>query len=234
MEIRKLLVVPALLLVFASCKKDKSDSRIKEKEFNLTGFDQIYTGEKVKLTIQYGTAFHIKARGPVGNVDKLDITLTGGEALDIAYEDGATAEVVDITITLPQLSTVLLTGDAEATVRGFNNQVGNVGFILSGRAKATAHDGATVFGFDVTGNAQLNLNGTSASLAGDVSLNGVVNAYGLTTTRAYISTYQNAKAYVKPTNIFFGSADDNSKIYYKGDPQDKELLTSGNGEIIKE
>jgi hypothetical protein len=233
MSIQKLLLVPAVLLVLASCKKDKSEQTVKEKEFNLTGFAQVYAGEKVNLIIKQGAIFNIKARGAANNVDKLDFELTG-DVLDIAYEDGATADVVDISITMPHLETVILSGDIVATVRGFQNQVGNVGFILSGRAKATAHDGATVFAFDVTGNAELNLNGFVASLAGDVSLNGVVKAYGLTATRAYITTMQNAKAYVRPTNIFFGSASGNSRIYYKGDPPDMELEETGNGEIIKE
>jgi hypothetical protein len=233
MSIQKLLLVPAVLLVLASCKKDKSEPTVKEKLFDLTGFNQVYTGENVNITIEHGTDFHIKAKGPINNVDKLDLQLYG-EVLDISYKDGANAEVVDITITMPQLQTAILSGDVVAAVRGFQNQVGNVGFILSGRAKATADDGATVFAFDVTGNAELNLNGFVASLAGDVSLNGVVNAYGLTATRAYITAMQHAKAYVKPTNIFFGSASGDSRIYYKGDPQDMELEETGNGKIIKE
>jgi hypothetical protein len=232
---KKLLAVPVLLLSLASCKKDKSESNIKEKEFNIAGFVNIYSMEKINLTIQQGSTFSVKARGSRENVDDLELKLAdNNQTLDIGYRDGATAELIDVTVTMPHLQAAYLTGHITAVVKGFNQQVGNVGLTLSGRAKATAYDGATIFAIDVTGNSELTLKGATASLAGDVSGNGVVKAYDLAATRVYVSTMQNAKAYVKPTNIFFGSADGNSKIYYKGDPQDKELLTNGNGEIIKE
>jgi hypothetical protein len=232
---KKLLAMPVLLLALASCKKGKYESDIKEKEFNLSGFTGIYTSEKIRLTIEQGAVYKVKAKGAAGNVDKLDIKLTEAyNILDIAYKDGVSADIIDVTVTLPALETAYLAGEVEAEVKKFNNQVGTVGLVLSGRAKATAYDGATIFGIEVTGNSELTLKGTTASLAGEISGNGVVKAYDLTATRVYVSTMQNAKAYVKPTNIFFGSAEDNSKIYYKGDPADKELQTSGNGEIIKE
>lgn len=234
MLLRKLCPALILLFVLVSCEKENSEV-IKEKEFNLSGFTQVYTGEKIHLVIQQGATYNIKAKGRGADIDKLELELTDdGQTLDIAYNGTPSDKIVDIFVTLPDLEVARLNGNVIATIKGFHEQVGTIGLILSGHANVAAHDGASVFGVEVAGQARLTLHGFTASLAGTVLENGIVSAYGLNTTRVYITTTQNAKAYVKPAHIFYGSASDESKIFYKGDPANTELETSGNGQIIKE
>jgi hypothetical protein len=229
-----LFAVLVLLLSLFSCKKEKDDP-LKEKRFELTGFTQIYAGEKINLTIKQGAVFNITAKGPVNNIEDLELKLTdNNKTLDIAYKGQVSAGVVDLTVTLPVLEIAYLNGHVVAAISGFNNQVGNVALSMSGSAKVTVEDGATVFAIEAAGNSQLDLHGFTASLAGTVLGNAVVNAYGLTATRVYINSLQQSKVYVRPTHIFYGEAGGQSRIFYKGDPQDKELVTTENGQIIKE
>lgn len=233
MSIRKILPLLLMVVAVVSCKRDKQDRA--EKEFSLSGFEDVYTSEKINLTIERGASFRIRANGTAGNIAKLELKLTdNNNTLDISYKEAASADITEIVVTMPHFGIAYMSGDVKAVVRGFQYQVGHIEFVLSGRANVTAHDGASIVGFDVTGNSKLFLHGHTASLAGTASGDGVVDAYGLTATRAYITTMQQAKAYVKPLNIFFGAAEDNSRIYYKGDPAQKELVKSGNGDIIKE
>lgn len=223
----------ALLLMFVACRKERI--RYEEREFNLSGFDQVYAGEKMNVAIQYGAGFSVKAKGPGADIDKLDLRLVdNNQVLDISYKDGVAPGNVDVVVTMPHLEKTYMNGEVTATIRGFESQVGNVGITMSGKANVTAYDGATIFAVDISGNAVLTLNGHTASLAGEVSGNGIINAYGLTATRVYITTTHNAKVWVRPLNIFFGSASDNSRISYQGDPQDKQLVTYGSGQIVKE
>lgn len=234
MLIRKIAVALLALTAFIACEKEKTD-KPKEKTFDLTGFLQVYSGEKINLTIKEGANYEIKAKGHASDIDKLELKLTdNGETLDIAFKQASSGGKVDVSIIMPHLETAFLSGDIIAEISGYEAQVGVVGLVLSGKAKATVQDGAPVIAIDVTGNAKLELNGHTASLAGEVSANGEVKGYGLTANNVYLETSQQSKAWVRPINVFYGSAANDSKIFYKGDPPNKELLTSENGEIIQE
>jgi hypothetical protein len=87
---------------------------------------------------------------------------------------------------------------------------------------------------DITGASRLDVSGSTASLYGNISGGGKLNAYNLNSTEVDIDASGGSEAYVKVINTLFASASGGSKIYYKGTPAVKNIDTSGGGQVIQE
>jgi hypothetical protein len=235
MSVRIVFIITAFLFTAVSCKKERHDVGGKEKDFNFTGFTKVYAAEKINLVIVRGNDFKITAKGPDNDINNLELKLTdNNKTLDIASKEHLINGRVDLTVIMPDLEATMLTGYVTATISGFQDQQSPLRTIASARANVTLAGGAVNMNIDVTGNASLRITGSTQDLAGYVSLNGVVNSYSLVADEVDISTSGNAKAYVRSQSVLHAAAAGESRIFYKGNPAIKNLVTSENGQIIKE
>jgi hypothetical protein len=233
--VKKWALLPVLLFVFFSCRKDNpASSPAIEKEFNVAGFNRVYAGDEINLVITKGAAFQVKAKGPAGFVNDLELTVAN-QILDIRYKHYVqNRSKVDVIITVPALASVALAGAGTGTVTGFQDQPYVISAVLSGASKLTMNGTGINMHVDITGGSQFTVNGATANLYGNISGGGKLNAYNLTATEVDISTSGGSTAYVKVENVLFASASGGSRIYYKGNPGTKNIETSGGGQVIQE
>jgi len=234
---KKLLMLLCIGFTMASCEKEKRDCpSAVEKTFNLIGFNKITAAENFSVHVVRGTAYSIKAKGCADDLSDLALTTgqTGG-FLEIKYNHYRNDRYkVDIEITMPALNSLNLAGSATGTVSGFGGQTSSLRTILGGTAQCNidglpvrleaANSGASVL--NITGNT----NEISGSFSGDARLNG----YGAAAPMADLLTSGTAKAYVVAQQKLIAKATGASRIYYKGDPNDKQIEETGNGRVIHE
>jgi hypothetical protein len=230
------IFVFTLAFIFASCHKEGREySNPQERTISVTGFKKIYAGGSFTVDIVKGNDFSVKAKGRPADLDDLDLTVTTGDILNIEYDHYEPGRYrVDFTITLPLLTQVNLSGDAGGKVNGFADQQTLLRTVLSGNGELNLNGTAINLPVDLSGNAKLTVSGTTLSLYGDISGNAALHAYTVTATDVDINASGNAHAYVFPQQSFFVEASGESRVYYKGNPSQTNFTTSGNGKIIRE
>jgi hypothetical protein len=227
-----LWILTTLSLTLCSCEKQKPTTETFEKTFNLSSFNRVYAGETFNIIINKGAEFNVTARGEESYVNHLQFTVSNN-ILTVSFDNSiAYPTVVDIAITVPLLVSINLAGGSRGTIRGFGGQPTVLRAVLSGRSQATIIGTGINTNVEVGGLSSLTITGNTENLYGQISADGRLNAYGLLSTETDLSLTGTAKAYVLVQNALFGSASDESRLYYKGNPSTTHFETYGNGSII--
>jgi hypothetical protein len=232
----KIILGIALVLAFASCEKEKRECPSStEKTFSETGFTRISAGETFALKITQGTAFSIKAKGCSNDLSDLALTIAPGGTLDIHYNRYQSDRYrVDLEITLPTLSSLILSGAATATIDGFAQQTTAMRTVVSGTAKAKLNQLPVLVKADLSGSSELTLVGTASDLIATLGGESRLNAYTATVNDADVYTSGTAKAYVLVQQSLAALASGDSRIYYKGTPGSVNIEQSGTARVIHE
>jgi hypothetical protein len=94
------------------------------KEYPLSGFTQVEISDGFDVNIRQGDAFHVNARFEETAVPYIQMEQVG-DTLEIRLEDDRTYHMVNITldveITMPELTKLVLQDGADATVTGFGD-----------------------------------------------------------------------------------------------------------------
>ncbi|MET0392769.1 MAG: head GIN domain-containing protein [Chitinophagaceae bacterium] len=235
LSLRKWALLPALLFAFFSCKKDDLDhSPVIEEDVQVSGFTRVNAGAELNVIITKGAAFAIKARGEANYVHDLEFSVADN-TLEIQYQTYVqNRPQMDIYITLPTLTSTILSGAATGTVAGFQGVPHVISAVLSGASNLTMNGTGVNMNVEISGASTLTVTGATADLYGNISGGGKLKAYGLTATEVDISASGGATAQVQPVDALFASASGGSRIYYKGNPGVKNIETSGGGQVIKE
>lgn len=224
-----------MLLFYASCRKEASNcTGTSQKSFELTGFDKIYAGETFILDVQKGNSFSIQASGCSLDVAETEMNVNNN-ILDISFSKYRSGRnKVHITVTMPELFSFALSGNAEGKASGFEVQSQTMRTVLSGNASCEINYTPSQLNFEMTGNTSLTLRGSSSSIWGELSGNCRLNASELVSREVDMSATGNSTARVNVLEEFYAFASGNSKIYYKGNPSITFFETNSNGEIIRE
>lgn len=233
--LKKGVIASLLMLFLFSCsREDLGRSGVVEQDFNLTGFTRVRAGDNINLVINQGAAFAVKAKGESNYVYDLEFSIAGS-FLEIGYQTQVQKRPrMDIYITLPTLTSVVLGGAGSGTVTGFQDAPHVISAVLSGAADLTMNGTGVNMGVDISGGSRFTVTGATDDLYGNISGGSKLNAYGLTATEVDLSASGGATAQVNVVNSFFATATGGSKIYYKGNPGVKNIETSGGGQVIKE
>lgn len=233
-QVKKWMLLPSLLLFLFSCSKDSDHSPVIEKNINVTGFTKVYGGERFNIIITKGTSFSVKAKGPTNSVNDIEWTVANN-ILDIQYKHyESNRPVIDITVTLPILTQLNLSGASSGTINGFAGSFTVIRTVLSGASKCVLNGTGVNTQIDISGASELTVNGGTESLYGTISGAGKLNAYDLVSTEVDISASGGSEARVKVTDRLFIEATGGSRVYYKGTPPVKNIQTSGGAQVIQQ
>ena len=113
-----LLLTIAGILSFTACEEDHSEEI--EKTYDLSGFTKIDLGDAFRIEISKGDTYEVKARGTVRNLDDLEMKVVNGKLM-AHYEPfhNSRNRSTEITIQLPKLTYLRLSGATETDLNGF-------------------------------------------------------------------------------------------------------------------
>lgn len=233
-QLLKWTIVSSLVFFLFSCKKPVDDSPLIEKEINLTGFNRVYAGENFSVTITKGSSYSVKVNGPSHAVNDIDWTVANN-ILNIQYlRHENNRPRVDITITLPLLIQLNLSGAGTGTINGFQGISNVLRTVLSGASKCTLNGATENTQIEISGASEFVVSGATLSLYGNISGAARLTAYDLTSTEVDISASGGSEARVKVVDKLYLDVSGGSNVYYKGDPATKNIQTSDNSRVIQE
>ncbi len=232
MKIKMLLLLAvAGILLFNACEEDNFEKV--DKEFDLSGFDEVELGDAFKIEIVQGETFKVKAHGTVRDINDLQLRVTNGR-LTGKYEPGRNnRKRTEITIQMPKLNYLHLSGANKARFYGFEAENDTLELEVSGASELDALSTWKYLKLTVSGASEVTLEGTTPTI--DAEISGVSKFHGnnLRAAEVHIDLSGVSKANVNVLQQLTGSVSGNSELGYIGNPSVLNVAVQDNSKLRK-
>jgi len=229
----KLLLLAALAstLFFTACEEDNSEKI--EKSYDLSGFTEINLGDAFRINISKGTTYEVSARGTVRDIDDLQLKVVNGKLSGQYNNNHNNRKRTEITIQLPELTYLRLSGATDTNLSGFTNQNEDLKLVIDGASALDADMELNDLDLNISGASEVTLNGAAQDVQANIS--GASRLFGssfrMETMDANVSGV--SKASVNVVQSLKGSVSGNSEIRYKGNPTTVQVEVSGGSTLGK-
>ncbi len=207
------------------------------KDFNLKDFTAIEANGQFDIEIQQGPQYSITAKGPSTPFNRAKI-YTSGNTLILDYNKEGSwykgfekSNRIGVTITVPQLDGIELTGTTKVYLRSFSADKMTID--LSGASNLEGDLEAEDIIMELNGAANATLRGKAVELKADMVGASSLNADEMIVETVSVDVGGASKAYVYGNVDLSLEASDASRIYYSG-PGKTSLYRSGDSRIRKQ
>ncbi|MBK8289957.1 MAG: DUF2807 domain-containing protein [Flammeovirgaceae bacterium] len=216
-KINLIMIFAALVLVSACNEEDPGPRQQDKQNYAEVDFDRIEAEDALVLTINYGENFSIEAEGDRRNLDDLRV-VKNGNSLELRFNQSKKRQYETyITITLPTLNGVSLSGASNARIAGFANS-NRMDFSLSGASLAQLTMNVNEIHFNITGASQLRLQGEGQLLDGSISGASILTAFDFVTKQATLIVSGASNGKVNVADELKASVSGASVVLYRGTP----------------
>ncbi len=196
------------------------------------GYQSINVDDKYKVSLSYAPDYSVKATGCSEDLEGLRINVING-VLRI-YQDSKedNFDVVKVTIKAPVFYKITLNDDATCTINGFTDSTERT-FILNDNSIGSYNGTASLVTVSATANTSFTIAGNIERALVDLSGDAVYdakNTVGNQTTT--ITAGSKAVGTVNALDTLTATASGQSRIYYKGDPTQKNFTEISQGKIL--
>jgi len=199
-----------------SCREDVDPGPIQERteDYVISDFDWVEAGDAFDVTIVQGSTYTVTVKGDRRNIEDLDVRKTDG-TLRIQFQRQESRNYRQyqtyITITLPSLGGINLSGAATGHVSGFSSEFG--------------------MGIKLSGASELDISGKAGDIDADLSGASNLHGFDFETETATIEASGASYVEIKTTKQLNVKASGASKIRYRGNPAVRSN-TSGASEVV--
>ncbi len=212
--------------LFSACfpQQDPGPVQFDRRSYALMGFDRVEADEALIITVQSSPFYSVYAEGDRRNLDDL-VVVKLGNTLRLGFSSAKRRDhPTYLTIQLPALGNLLLSGASNAIASGFQSDMditlsgGSVGqfdlqcasvkVIISGASRATFTGKATAFNGNVSGMSSLHAADLFAHQV-DISVSGL------------------SEARVWANETLKANASGSSVVFYKGSPSVTATVADG-------
>lgn len=220
----KLLTVALFASVFmlVACsfspegRSAQDDNRI-TKNYDLKGFDRLDLGSAFEIFVTKGS-HSVKVEGRSQDIKDLEADVVGGK-LRVRYKDSIgwnrNRKRVTITISMPTLKGLDLSGATTSKVSGFND-LGNLDLDISGASKSDIQVKAQKVIMDVSGASTVMLTGTANRIEGEISGATTIRAYDFPVKDAFLDVSGASSIRVSVSGKLEVEASGASSVRYRG------------------
>jgi hypothetical protein len=211
----------------------QDDNRI-TKNYDLKGFDRLDLGSAFEIFVTKGS-HSVKVEGRSQDIKDLEADVVGGK-LRIRYKDSIgwnkNRKRVTVTISMPTLKGLDLSGATTSKVSGFNN-LGNLDLDISGASKSEIEVNAQKVIMDVSGASTVILTGTANRIEGEVSGATSLRAYDFPVKDAFFDVSGASNIKVNVSSKLEVEASGASSVRYRGSASVRSN-TSGASSVKRE
>lgn len=227
-----LLIV--LLVIVSSCNEYEDDGpmQYEERSYAIDGFSSIDSRDAIRVNIKHGLYFDVEARGDRRNLNDLVIRKSGNTLLLYFDEWENRQHETYVTLILPTLSAVSLSGATNSEIEGFNTE-GTFELSLSGASIATTNIQSESILLDLSGASVLQIYGRAQQYNARVSGASSLKAFGLTSNDAKLTVSGASSARVTVNEQLQAFVSGSSSVVYRGNPQIESEVT-GSSSLIKD
>jgi hypothetical protein len=218
---KKLFALPILIAVFAvgltGCFKERivgSGSIVTENRTINGSFNEIRVEGSMNVLVKQGDSIKVVAKDYANILPYLDIRVVGN-ALVISYENNAwiSNSAGEVTVTLPKLTGVELTGSGDI------GTIGNFNF--------------TDLTLNISGSGDFSFAGTCKTLNTRISGSGDIRAYDLPTEVITAKISGSCSMQLNTSRTLDATISGSGDIIYKGNPATVTKSISGSGSVRK-
>lgn len=219
----------AILFVisFSACQEEDPGPRQQDvRQYNYTDFDRLQLSDAMVVTIHSGATFTVRAEGDRRNLDDLRL-IQNGTTLTVEFDKNRERQYTTyLTITLPTLLGLSMSGAVEATATGFESPGVSVPITLSGASVAQVSIEAEELNVNISGASQLRLHGEASNLRGYLDGASLLHAFNLPVSVADFQLSGASQAKVQVSQLLKANVNGASEIRYLGSPV-LNVTTSG-------
>lgn len=229
----KLLLLAALAgtFFFTACEEDTTEQT--EQSYDLSDFSKIDLGDAFKIEITQGNSYEVKARSTARNIDDLRFKVVNGK-LTAKYDVyRANRKQTKITIQLPTLTYLRLSGATETDLQGFYNATEDLELQIDGASQLDADVDYDFVDLVMSGASELTINGSAHSLKANIS--GTSRVYGsdFQTKNVDANVSGVSKVQIAVEQSLTGSVSGSSELRYAGNPNKVQVDVSGGSKLGK-
>jgi Putative auto-transporter adhesin, head GIN domain len=202
---------------FSSENGESQDDDRTTRTFSLTGFDRLSLGSAFEITVTKGN-HAVKVEGRKEDLNDLEADVSGGK-LRIRYKDSfnwnRNRKRVSVTISMPTLKALDLSGATTSRVSGFND-LGTLDLDISGASKSDIQVKAERIVMDASGASTIILTGSANRLEGEVSGATSLRAYDFPVKEAFLDASGASNVRVSVNGKLEVEASGASSVRYRG------------------
>ncbi|WP_051397821.1 head GIN domain-containing protein [Runella limosa] len=210
------MLASALVVVTSSFTPKQDDSRI-SRTYDLKGFDRLSLGSAFEISVTKGN-YSVKVEGRKQDIDDLEAGVSAGK-LRIRYKDslgwGRNRKRVTVTVSMPTLKGLDLSGATTSRVSGFND-LGTLDLDISGASKSDIQVKAQKIIMDASGASSITLTGNANRIEGEVSGATSIRAYDFPVKEAFLDVSGASNVRVSVNGKMEVEASGASSVRYRG------------------
>jgi len=202
--------------------------QIATKEFNLSGFDGVETGLIFDVSLSQADEYKVVVYADDNFIDFIEMEVQG-TTLMMGYKPGYTYDLNNVSlraeVTMPEIKSLQLTSSSQVTLDNFRDQE-DLEVTLTGASSLHGRLEAVAMTINASSSTYVNLTGTVANISIFADGNSLVDLKGLEAGHASLDTSGVSRVLVNVTGDLDVLANQNSQIYYYGDPVLGEVIVN--------
>jgi hypothetical protein len=224
-----------LIAILSSCKMISGNGNVTKETRNPGTFTKIHSSGSADVVIKSGSDCSVTVEDDENLLPYMETVVKNG-TLEIHYRDGisVTNDHARIYVTAPTLSEVTTSGTSGIMMSGILRNPGQISFHTSGTGTIEGEVDAPAISVELSGAGTVKLRGRTRDF--DCRISGVGHAYcgDLQSENTTVNVSGVGDAHVFASVHLKATVSGTGSVYYRGNPQNPEIHTSGVGSVKSE
>lgn len=218
-------------ILFSSCKKEGFNTIT--KDLNVRDFHKLEIAGKFDVHVAQGNEFRVRITATERDLAELEVNVFDQLLLmdyphfDLRRRRGT------INITMPSLQDMVFAGESNITVEGFTESV-PVRVETSGESNLNLKMNAPMFQLLASSLSEITVSGIAGELKAETAGAASINAYQTPVIKATAVASSQSTIKLHALQWLSATAGGKSRIYYRGNPPQENIVIAGDAQIIKE
>jgi hypothetical protein len=223
------------IAVLSSCKMISGNGNVKKETRNPGTFTKIQSSGSADVVITSGSHCAVTVEDDDNLLPYLETVVNNG-TLQIHYQDGISVsnDHAKIYVTAPTLSDVTTSGTSNITMSDLLQNPDKISFHTSGTGNIEGEVDAPAISVSLSGTGTVKLRGRTKDFDCGISGVGHADCGNLESENTTVSVSGVGDAHVFASVHLKATVSGTGSVYYRGNPQNPEIHTSGVGSIKPE
>ena len=232
---QKALLAIFFIAVLSSCKMISGNGNVKKETRNPGTFTKIHASGSADVVVSSGSHCAVTVEDDENLIPYMETVVKNG-TLEIHYQDGISVsnDHAKIYVTAPTLSDVTTSGTSDITMSDLLQNPDKISFHTSGTGNIEGEVDAPAISVSLSGTGTVKLRGRTKDFDCKISGVGHADCGNLESENTTVSVSGVGDAHVFASVHLKATVSGTGSVYYRGNPQNPEIHTSGVGSIKPE
>lgn len=216
--------------LFAQWKFIRGEGEVIKKEISIENFDAIALSISANVYLTQGSTQKVVVEGQANIIDNIERKVKKG-SWQIGYEKSVkNSKRVNIYITMPDLTNILLAGSGDISTQNVFKGLGDLSILVAGSGDVSIEGEAKNVEVSVAGSGDVKMDGTALSLEVNIAGSGDVDLKSVEVENAEVNIAGSGNCKVNVNGRLDVSIIGSGDVYYTGAPKVESSL-AGSGSV---